>query len=303
MASKKQRHHYIPEAYLKRFVNIKSEKMIHRYDKEEKAGIIISCKDAAIIKNDNRFKNKDGVFDYNSIENFYSQHIEQPFGLLMSKLASKQELNNDDLICLVTFIANMLTRVPTFRSYAKALYNGMHKALSERTLSMLAANRQLFESTVKSEGCQLDDKLLNETYDWLVQYQDHLEISVEHSHESTLEPMLDALCIFVNILSKFSWNFFAIDDGEREFITSDNPVIRTFSKPMKKYHGYITKDTVVYLPLSKTISLIGCFDDKRQYHYYQASEEMINYVNNVIVQTPSKYLYSSKPDILSDLLK
>ena len=111
--SKKKMHHYVPEFYLKKFVDPNTS-MIWVYEKTSGNVFQTSPNKVAKKRYYYSFITENEETD-SEAENFFNL-IEGEASKAFEKIINEEELNNDEKWFFSIFISTMLTRVPYFRN-------------------------------------------------------------------------------------------------------------------------------------------------------------------------------------------
>jgi hypothetical protein len=288
---KKKRHHYIPEFYLKGFINLKTN-FLWMYQKGNDQVKIVSPRNAAVITYYYSFKNDKEDIDTNTIEDMMSM-VEGEASPIFSKIDNEKMLNDDDRKILSLFISFLRIRVPNFRQNIEASGSEVVKI----TMKRIASNEKYFNSLLemyKKETGKSIDIPLHELRDFAL---DDSRYKVEMDPIFSLSVGLNMVIELSEIIYKMRWNFLIAKD-EYEFITSDNPIVIFDPSDISGSPiGLLLKDTLLCFPINRKLSLLADWESNSVSDYINIKNAGVKDINRRVVINARKYVFSPEKKI------
>lgn len=212
-----ERQHFVPRAYLKYFAEKKGSG--HYNIKALPTNNLIP--EAVIERNTKSICYEKNLYTLPGctneekmlLETFYSEEFENKYEQVYTMLTdpAKTELTDQERELVISTVATMFYRVPVWQK--------QHTEVMKRVLEMcIQATKQTGQKETKIEG---DTYIIEyKTVDQLIKEY----ISNNKSHQ-VISQLNIALKLVVARLKSDNVYIFKLEDGEQEFITSDNPVI------------------------------------------------------------------------------
>ena len=278
----KHRHHYIPQGFLRGFSQpsspTKKHIWVYRKNKNSKPKMQ-SSKSVGYRKDYYAQETENGVYDYNTLENAFSE-LESKVLPIIANL----KVDNQDLISISElekgevsyFLGLLFTRCPSIR-------DGIDETYKEIV-------RNAFYNAMKQQN--LDNSLINNLHSHSID-----AINIDIKQWVSLKPMLImAEKLAMSILNK-NWQFFS-PSGDSRFITSDSPVIFYGQAPA-------SPDSIVIINLRKDLSLI-CTPNlyNRPFSVKSISEESVKNINLAFIDSAKEFVFSSENDnLINEIVK
>lgn len=240
-AQQTKRHHFVPKAYLKAFCD--PEGRLHVYRKDAPHNPLYVVPDATQFR---RYyysqPTPDGGQDNNTLETFFSG-IETPWPEVVTRLSHRENVN-DSLDTILSFIALQRVRVPASRDLAETAMSQMVKD----TMQMMLRKGELPPPPL---GLKLED----------------VGVAIDpHRSIHAMAAMLKGMGELFSMMG-----FAAVHNGtERQFLTSDNPVVWFDpSLPFEEQLPYtIDRDraeVILFFPVSPALAIVGASQYKAVY--------------------------------------
>jgi hypothetical protein len=267
----KKRHHIVPLHYLKGFTIENSPEYIWRYEKYKKYPIELNLKDAAVEKYYYSYKNVDGVIDYDTIENYLAEDIENPAVPVLNKLRNKQHINDDEKYRLSRYMAIMLKRVPKHRQKIKIMSPKVFE--EERKELLKIVDNALNTYPEKKDLLEERRKQINDIID---KYKDDLpdEFYVRLINDS-----------FTDITYSMNWRVIYYE-GNNPYITSDSPCFFFDALGLARENSEIT------FPINRSAAIWAGWTRQESIRYIYVKEQVVKEVNRRSVYNAYKYIYS-----------
>ena len=289
---KKNKHHFIPAAYLAGFgigtPSIRKRNyLIHVIDKNQKKKFINTCSNVALRHR--YYKIDVDEFDEDAIEDEFAS-IEGKSLKIIENICLTHELPvGDEYKILMYFLGLMATRIPTFRDQI----NKMLSEIIKLTGKVYFNNERLDEiaDNLKKSGVDLGDKynieelknfVMNGDYSVLIDKGFNLGISLQMASE------------LYKLLHERTWYlYYRTDNMNNHFVTSDSPLILTWNDDRTRPYspGFGLPDTLVIFPLNHNVVLLGEFG-KEQPGPFKITNEIIKRLNTFQVSFAQRFIYS-----------
>ncbi|WP_405105669.1 DUF4238 domain-containing protein [Paenibacillus sp. FSL K6-1217] len=263
-----RRNHYIPQFYLKGFLDYRVEPpqkpSLWVLDKKEDTLCRKGTKNVAKINGYYDMKLMTGEIT-TVVESFFSKQIEGPSSLILKKILGYMPINEDERFQFSEFIYYSLVRVPNFLNYMSWFHKNGSKLNFDKTKVEL--------TKAKIEAAGIGDEGI-----------------------STLELMIEMSRFFVPMIYKMNWQFFRASKNQY-FVTSDNPVI--LNNPDEKqinlsFSGWENPGIHLTFPLSSNMCLRATWT-KRSKIYVKADLKFMRAINFRTSFYATRYVFSSRP--------
>ena len=297
------RQHYVPRLYLKKFAFAdKKGYYVYALRKSENKIIKVNINNVAV---ENNFYTVEKFQDKYSWEKLYANNIEPSLKELLDDVIEKCESNvlrNDAVVIdeeqkiqFAIHIVYQLMRSIVFRKKEEEIYE-THKPL---------VMSKVKEHFPEIKGCELKRKIEecfeNEDFFKTIAY----DVTFDTKRIGR----------FAEIIFRKAWIFYVLD-GNRQFVTSDNPVMFIDSNtldPTPFRNGLVKKDTVIYFPISKKImlaiysnqkyfGLMNNMDRQRRILSCRAERKYIDTVNLLQYQQCNEFAISYSESELKKIL-
>lgn len=282
------RHHYLPQSYLKGFIDPNNKPYVWIY---EKGGDLIkpaSVRHIAVHKNYYSFKKEDGTTNRHSFETGFEK-IESITAPAIKKIINYEDLRGLDRSHVATFLSLSMLRVPSFRDNIKSIIESDYKAYSKH----LASDENRFEDFTKSAKNEVG--LSNIELDELRTYVLKGEYKIEVDKDRSLGFILSNIFEIAQAIHSLDWNFW-VAPNRYKFVTCDNPLF--YFNPQRKLFdqkgvGFQDRQVELSFPLSKDIAIFASWKLKNG-KYININENKVKEINRRTIISANRFIYSSK---------
>jgi len=283
--AKKRRHHYLPEFYLRGFVDPDNEPYLWIYEKGDTEIRKASPKDAAVLRNYYSFTTPEGEKDSETFEDFLAE-IETQVAPILQKIQAEESLEQAERQWFALFVALIMTRVPNWRENSEKGFaqvikkcNKVWAAHDEGFRTWVAGFETSTGKKINTSIEELQKTFLEERYD--------LKVNPQLS--------LDFILLAVKLSPVFydmTWSFLKATD-DYKFVTSDNPIHRRTSTPGPPPFagvGLLNKNVELTLPISKDLAFLGSWKDVKG--YVQLNNQMVREITRRTVLSASRFVFA-----------
>lgn len=272
-----KRQHFVPQAYLKGFVEVEGEAFIWAYDKRPgRRPKRDSVKAFAYLNYYYEQETESGEPALDDLEKAFAKTVDSELPSLIRRLKVSPgftpEITEEERGKIAYFIGLMLTRVPSFRSGVREMYSQIANIL-------ISNSDGVDECLIKA----LESKaLLIEAKAWV-----------------SLRPMLEvAMCVAQSVLQK-NWQFFIASDSV-SFLTSDNPVIMGG----KNLTGPSDPNAELMIPLRKDLALVCTPHGLKRTEVFKHAPIETRAFNRGVARAANQKVFASyKSDSIERLVK
>lgn len=240
------RQHHVPQLYLRRFaVKEKNIYKINVLRKGQKKCFKANVEDIAVEKHFYTIESEPDKYVW---EKYYASEIEPKMKTILdliinrcdSAVLSKRAriIDNDEKALVSMILVFQMLRSKNCREYEEKLYQDLIPEIVQK---------------IKVKFPSVMTNRIEERVERIIENEDTFKSII-----CDVSTNLDRIQRFASILYNRTWMFFQLKD-EKEFITSDNPVMllnaRTLdAAPFK--NGLLDNDTIVSFPISPKILLV-----------------------------------------------
>jgi len=284
-------HHYLPQIYLKGFINSESKRpKITVIDLKKKRYFETSPRNIGGKRDFNRIEING--HKPNIIETKLS-HFENNIRSVINSIETQLRIDDNSYNLLMNLIALLAIRNPRNRDYV----SDFHEELLKHMLGIRLATKERWESmkTINEQGTnELEDNI---SYEELKSFFDsnQYKITIPREYQISIESeQIDAILPY---LYNRNWLLIQAPNKENLFITSDFPVVLTWKNPneiplfYRNSPGYGLKNTEVTFPLTKNYAVIGDFENDRK--FIQANSELVAAINSRMLSFTNKQVFST----------
>lgn len=319
MSHKKRKHHWLPQFYIKGFLN--KDKEVYVFDKKDnsihsqgKNGTFHSPyfytvdfdkyekrseKETKRIKKSMNIKDMDmlTIDEYPDVVEDVFSESENNAAKIIPKLINCEKINDWERIELATFIAFMYTRTPTFRKKAE----NMEKKRTDDKIKKIFSSEKSLKDAYDQMRKDNDNKDINLEELYAIVDEDRYKISIPR--ELSIQNMLYASSIIDKILYEKTW-YVMKAHPKSSFITSDVPVLLTHSNQTLKKLRFDTPGTKIIFPLSSKALLIM---KNTQYGPIVFNNKLnriqVRKFNKAITTNSNNYIIAKDKSLLSRMVK
>ncbi len=179
--------------------------------------------------------------------------------ILEQEALPKRDSRDFDL--LLNLIAGMAARVPHLRSVLSEFMGSIARHVAQLTV----ASPHAFEAAVESArkgGADIPEKV---DYDTMRKFIEGEHYRVEVNRSWLVGQIFQSIDILLPLLASRQWSLLIVDGDDCDFVTSDNPVAVSWSKPQPpSFFGPALglRRTDVTFPLSRRLALLGRFEGR-----------------------------------------
>jgi len=286
---KKRRHHYLPQFYLRNFVDQHPKGKLWVYTKDAESFRAASPRDLAVEKDYHTVVRRDGVVDRNTMEDTVAS-LENIAAPVIQKILRGAALSFDDYQIFALFISQLFLRVPARRNAVARMMSEMLKQMSKRFAenkeSYLADYRRFETDT--GDNSDADPECVREFI-----LSDDYDITVDSS--AALGASLGAIGTVVNWLVRMNWVFVRAS-GRFRFLTCDNPVFYcdpTLPPNPWRGAGLANPGVEVSCPLSPNVLAFASYRAVPRQHA-KASSELVRRFNQQTIDSAYRYIFASE---------
>ncbi len=287
-----ERHHYVPQFYLRCFVKNPKRPRLLAIDTTERKTFHPSPKDVAVELN---FHTVDVSGKPSDIVETKIAEMESEFAPAIARIRESQSLANDeDRSLLFTFIALLFIKNPGMRSrISKPLGD-----IALYTMGMQASNSKAWAlkmEEAKQEGTIEQDDDTEKLRHLLLQGN---AFKVGLSVAGHLHFEFSAVAFIAKMLAQRHWILLRAPQDKTGFITSDNPVTLTwYDQEGTPYSpGLGLPNTQLLFPIANELGLMGTFEYPSQ--FLDANDEAIAGFNGNTIIHRNRQVYARDSDFL-----
>lgn len=288
------RHHFVPQFYLRGFVDPSSEGSRNPYlwlvDLQNQTLERRAPKNAASIT---------GFYDWErlggnapSLENLYSQIESKTAGVISALRAHNFELSLQDRYDLSKFLGFQLTRVPRFRKAAEA---GLRKHAQD-WLQDFVQNEELLQAKLEEYGKSREDSTL--TVESIREFIEGRKYILMPDSDYVLGVTLRAGLDFTRVVFAMNWLYVVATEGA-SFFTSDQPValLTPDAKPRKiDFRSGRNPELEISFPISPSCTLL-LHQHKVPGNIVSVDKEQVRKINRRVFPTVDRYVFCSSKQL------
>jgi hypothetical protein len=216
--------HYVPQFYLKKFVNADNKLEILDCDRRK----LVIARTPKSVCNEEYFYSVNNTLDEASqvLEKEFQRiedHISKYYDGIALKFVEFQEITEEDKMQIATFMSMQYLRGPYMRKRIKKMDENVIKEITKMRFGSESIHDS-FDRLEEKTGEKTSEKQRKE----VIEFAKKGDYTVETSNASHLR-MLGEMEGFRNLLFGKEWTVY-ISKSSKKFITSDNPVIEIFPK-------------------------------------------------------------------------
>jgi hypothetical protein len=275
-----RRHHYVPEAYQKGFVN--PDESIWLYDRKTQRYTkthprVICCENELYTIDPEGLKDR-------RVESKFLSSVDGDAITTIRQLERRERLDRDWMESFSIFMALLITRSPAFRKMTIQNLEAMHAEYFRIGFTDVERARHLLEEYRKRSG----DPAKGITAESLVESVagGHLRPTV--NERPFLEQMLGQLEFLARWIGSFDWQILEAP-SESGFITCDYPFVIVPSPEHPELIGFAYPGTVKYFPLTKSLCLrMG--EQGYEFSYVRVNRAEARVVNQNIAVNSERFI-------------
>lgn len=297
-------HHYIPQFYLNKFSNDKTNierKRVYVLDKiaEDKKIRLLPVKTIAFQKNLYTYKTKHGKKE--TLEDIFSI-IEGDAAEIIRKIEQQKELTIQDRNSFSLFLSLLWIRVPYAKNQFESSTKELYEIMARKSIA-ITPNENL-KSFFQKRGKTFTDSEIEDMKDFALNKK-RSKIEVDVPQEYWIKMMLKLSVDISPALEITDWEF-RIAEKPFAFITSDNPFLLVPGRKMDPFEGLglLTPDAKKIIPITSNICLIMHEPKKQPITVYgNADRDFYNKINHWVMKYSSRFVYSADKGEVEKMIK
>jgi hypothetical protein len=280
------KHHYLPQFYLRKFTSRGQRNLLWDYDKDAGTVVASTPKKSAGETGYHSFESTSGT-DNDTIEQRIKQDFEDPMVPVYEKIRHRQILDEREWRAFHLFAASIMVRVPNYIANTQATMTTMYR----RMFDIAKMHDPEFRARCVADGVPIEA----------------LEAaSVKTATRSAALTMSLATVLGpAEMFCQMQWRFLH-SPVDMPFVTSDNPVFYCDPEHKPGFFqgvGLANKTIEVTFPLTRTICALGTWQESKQVHQ-DVGIEVVDLINPRTVGASLRFAYGSeKSDRLLDLVR
>jgi hypothetical protein len=282
--SSPKKHHYLPQFYLRYFKvfpqQTKNPRIWVFQKTAEITPFVTPIKDTACIADYHTVEESTGIKDRLTFEAALSR-IEHEQAELTHRIVQTKAIDQKDKTGIVTFVALMRTRVPSFKAYIQET-----QKMAVLSAADLAYERGRLPPPPKELEQYLKGKAFSDVMDVDISNWALLRYMYDVAMQSRIAQLLYKMKATVVEASKPHF-----------FITCDSPVSLFHPEHIANDRygkGLLDKAIELFLPLSTNIGILFRWNDSPD--YLEATSAEVEEFNRRTIITASKYIYAHKAE-------
>jgi hypothetical protein len=257
-----RRHHFVPQFYLKGFtVERKKKRQITVFDAKERKVFTTAIDNVAHDRDFNRVE-IDGLAP-DAFENALAG-FETEISAALNQIITTQSIAAEaDRIALINLICALALRNPRLRETIREF----HERVAKKMLSVMLATPERWAAQVKKtrEAGYLQDvpQVAELSYEQMKKFAREANFTISLAREHHIKLELETFNKMLPILLERKWLLLRAPHDSGGFITSDHPVVLTWSDPAMRSGrapGFGLTGTEVFFPVSTRLAVVGAFE-------------------------------------------
>lgn len=284
-------HHYIPQFYLKGFLDPNCPKeQLRVIDKIKKESFITNPRNVGAKRDFNRVDIPGMPID--AVEKLFSE-IEGEVARVLKCVEDNATLpKGTDIDTLLYFVALLYGHNPQFRNNLSGFETTMIKQISK----VLVSSPEIYESSIQRE-CEAGRE---PKYEEVKQFVEEEKSDIRYGYGHHLRYELQAVNRILSLLSHRQWSLLIAEEDASDLVCSDRPValISIGDPPQNPDHPYniggpglTQSNTELTMPLNRRMALFGSF--KISSFVDTVGEKVIADVNDRTILSAAKQIYCS----------
>ena len=288
-------HHYIPQFYLRGFLDPScSKEQLCVIDKIKRQHFATSPRNVGSQRDFNRVDIPGKRTD--AVEKLLAE-IEREIARVLKYVEESATLPEDtDIDTLLYFVALLYGYNPQFRNNLSSFETTVHRQMSK----VLLSSPESYESYSQQEreaGREVPE------YEEAKQFVEGGNFDIRYGYGHHLRYELQAINRILSLLCHREWSLFIAEEGAGDFVCSDHPVALVWIEdpPQNPDHPYNIGDpglaqsgTEMTIPLNRRMVLVGSF--KIPSYVSTVGEKGIADVNDRTIRCAAKQIYCSNLD-------
>lgn len=294
MENTPRRHHFVPESYLKNFGNVSNKECsIWTHELSKNYSWKGKPKKTGHIRDFYRVKVREGGNEF-GVEKAFSIFESTATPVIRNLMISRIIPTDKNYNILLNYIAHLILRTPTFKSFLK---NEVFKE-TKKIMMNVVSSEENFDKEIKKLKKRNQNKNYTVTYNEFKNVIQSKDYDIEIDNNLFIENFLSVFDKMLSLLGQRHWSIHFINNDINYFITSDNPVSLTWNLPFKQNNApaFGLMGTEISFPVDKKTMLLGRFEN--DHHDSEADENFVSIANTKQIQTAHKYVFSTFEDFI-----
>lgn len=289
-----RQHHFLSQCYLRGFTNNGSKNSkLTVIDISQKKHFETTPRNVGGARDFNRI-DIEGV-DQNILEKSLAD-FESDAAISLKAVTEGASFAGKEKDTILTLIGLLAIRSPQMRENMRQI----EAEIAERIMSISLATKERWESQieqVRKNGGTLSDNI---TYEDMVKFHKEKPYTIEVAREHHIQVEMKMLQPVVSLLMMRDWSLIRANTDSGAIITTDRPVLLDYHEPDKvppffqNSPGFGLKNTFIYFPIAKNVSLLGNFSDKSR--TIEADQKLIATLNARMAHSANKQIYAPNLD-------
>lgn len=294
MINPSRNHHYIPQIYLRGFLDSSLQKeQLHVIDRIERRHFISNPRNIGSQRDFNRVDIPGMPID--EAETGIFSPIDGRTGEVLKYITDNAALPiEEDMFALLCFVALLFNHNPQHRSNLVKTETEILK----RALRLLVANREKYESQMQTVFGEGNGRI---TYEATKQFVEEEDFEIKYRHGHHLKYELGVISdVIVPLLFQRKWALLIAGVGVSDFVCSDRPValITIGNPPQNRDHPYYIggpglaqTNTELSTPLNRNMALIGTLEGDS--YVTTVDDRIVAEINTRTIHFAARQIYCS----------
>ena len=295
MSNISRNHHYIPQCYLRGFLdpNLK-KKQLHVIDKIDRRHFVTTPRNVGSQRDFNRVNVPGKPID--EAEKMFAE-IDGEIARILKDVEENATLPEGvDMVTLFYFVALLHVHNPQLRNNIADFETRVIKQI----LRCLTANQERYESQMQRVR-PADEQ--TPKYESVKHFAEEESFDLQYGHGHHLKYELESIDNVVPLLSQRKWSLFVAEEGASDFVCSDRPValISIGDPPENPDHPYniggpglAHSNTELTIPLNRRMALVATFESDS--YIAAADEKIVANINARTIHFATRQIYCSNLD-------
>lgn len=285
-----KRHHYVPEFYLRHFLDEHDQVWIYDKRAEHVEASIRSSDPSNVGVQGNIYsvRKDDGTYDDRLDE--WLQGVEDKAAPIHRKLMSGIMVEGQEKADYAVFLSSLATRTPAILNRIAELHGAYIQSRTEKTLADEQRFRKEIEDFKKSPFCADPDNIDIEA---IANFLKNRGYKLRIHQQAGLR----AFQVTDKLTDKFfemEWNLY--NSKGRKLVTSDNPLVQTFIGTAPTKEQCAKPIELVTLPLSPSVMLELRWKNGASRKVRRPSKEVSGLYNSIRAANAEQYVFASSRD-------
>ena len=288
-------HHYIPQFYLRGFLNPSCpKKQLHVIDKIKKQNFVTTPRNVGSQRDFNRMEIPSKPID--EAEKQVFTLLDREAAKVLKYTADNETLPKDTKMgTLIHFIAFLAAHNPQMRNSMINTSMEFHK----QRMRSLVSSREKYESQM--QRVRLVDREVSD-YEAMKKFVEEGHFTIKFPHGYHLRYELEIIQNEIApLFSRMQWSLIIAEEGTSNFVCSDRPVVlfEIIDPPHQRHYSNtptkpIVKDLELTMPLNLRMALYATFEDPP--FIATASERDVAFINGRTIHAATRQIYCSHLD-------